>query len=170
MRMMAEGYTVRAVSGSMGVNEKTIYRWMETPDGKADLDRARAQRLRAFEDTVAPARQQLKSLALRAVQVLAEQLESGDEDVASKAARTILDRVGLPRAERVEVSVAQRNLSALSDDELRLYDALNEKALSAGASSAGATSSGGVGGVGGGEGGDGDRGEVVEGDGEVVEG
>lgn len=160
--MLAEGLTVVSVAERLGCSRMTVADWRDSPDGAAELARATAERRREFEDTVAPARAKLKNLAMRAVEVLATQLESTNADVASKAARTILDRVGLPRAERVEVSVAQRNLSALSDDELRIYDALNEKALSAGVSGVG---------TGGGEG---DRGggseDVVEGDGEVVEG
>lgn len=166
--MLAEGLTVVSVAERLGCSRMTVADWRDSPDGAAELARATAERRREFEDTVAPARAKLKHLAMRAVEVLATQLESTNADVASKAARTILDRVGLPRAERVEVSVAQRNLSALSDDELRIYDALNEKALSAGVSSAGATSSGVSGvGTGGGEGGGSE--DVVEGDGEVVE-
>lgn len=129
MRLLSEGLTARAAAAQIGVNEDTIKAWRESPEGKAELEAAQRVRARVFEDTVAHARTRLKSLAERAVEVLAEQLESGDEDTAGKAAKTILDRVGLPRTERLELSAERLNLSALSDDELRVYEMLRRKAL-----------------------------------------
>ena len=135
MRLLAEGHSVRSAAALVDVNEATVHRWRQSDEGKAELEAAQRVRARVFEDTVAHARTRLKSLAERAVEVLAEQLESGDEDTAGKAAKTILDRVGLPRTERLELSAERLNLSALSDDELRVYEMLRRKAL-AGAESA----------------------------------
>ena len=129
MRLLAEGHSVRSAAALVDVNEATVHRWRQSDEGKAELEAAQRVRARVFEDTVAHARTRLKSLAERAVEVLAEQLESGDEDTAGKAAKTILDRVGLPRTERLELGAERLNLSALSDDELRVYEMLRRKAL-----------------------------------------
>ena len=129
MRLMAEGVLTMDIANTLGVSERTVNLWKNSEDGKAELEHARERTARVFEDTVAHARTRLKSLAERAVEVLAEQLESGDEDTAGKAAKTILDRVGLPRTERLELSAERLNLSALSDDELRVYEMLRRKAL-----------------------------------------
>ena len=126
---MAEGVLTMDIANTLGVSERTVNLWKNSEDGKAELEHARERTARVFEDTVALARTRLKSLAERAVEVLAEQLESGDEDTAGKAAKTILDRVGLPRTERLELSAERLNLSALSDDELRVYEMLRRKAL-----------------------------------------
>ena len=129
MGLLSEGYTVSSVAENLGLSRQTVTVWRDSPEGKALLSAACADRDREFRDTVTEARARLKSLAERAVEVLAEQLESGDEDTAGKAAKTILDRVGLPRTERLELGAERLNLSALSDDELRVYEMLRRKAL-----------------------------------------
>jgi transposase-like protein len=129
MGLLSDGYTVSSVAENLGLSRQTVTVWRDSPEGKALLEAACADRDREFRDTVTEARSKLKSLARRAVEVLEDQLESGDEDTAGKAAKTILDRVGLPRTERLELSAERLNLSALSDDELRVYEMLRRKAL-----------------------------------------
>lgn len=129
MGLLSDGYTVSSVAENLGLSRQTVTVWRDSPEGKALLSAACADRDREFRDTVTEARSKLKSLARRAVEVLEDQLNSGDEDTAGKAARTILDRVGLPRTERHEVVPVQEDLSKLSDDEVEMLRVIRAKMI-----------------------------------------
>lgn len=129
MRLLAEGHSVRSVAAMVNVNEATVHRWRQSDEGKTELEKAQAVRDQVFRDTVAEARAELKSLAQRAVRALAEDLDSGDPELRHKAARTILDRVGLPRTERHEVVPVQEDLSRLSDDEVEMLRVIRAKMI-----------------------------------------
>lgn len=76
------------------------------------------------------ARARLGAVAARAADVLAAHLDDPDPAVASAAARTILDRVGVPRTERVETADVEHDFSALSPEERAQLRALLTKAES----------------------------------------
>lgn len=127
MKLLAEGFTATSIAERLNVSRRVVMAWRDSPEGAEDLAQARAEREQEFRDTFKEARDKLKSLSLRAVEVLAKQLDSGDEDVAGKAARTVLDRVGLPRTERHELVPQREDLSRLSDDEVEALRALRAK-------------------------------------------
>ena len=129
MRLLAEGFNVSAVAEQVGVNRNTVMAWRASEGGKAELEAARAAQAEVYRDTVAEARAELKSLAQRAVRALAEDLDSGDAELRHKAARTILDRVGLPRTERHEVVPVQEDLSKLSDEEVEMLRVIRAKMI-----------------------------------------
>lgn len=129
MRLLAEGYQVTAVGEQLGVDRKTVERWRDSPEGARELAAARAARAAAFANAAEDARRILREATAKAAQVLVEQLDAQDPETRSLAARTILDRVGVPRTERVEAVVAPAaDLSRLTDDELAQYEALRAKA------------------------------------------
>lgn len=127
MELLSEGYAIQSVADALGVTRQTIYEWRDSPTGQDALKAARAERSQAFRDTVNEARSELKSLALRAVRVLGEDLVSEDPEVRQRAAKTVLDRVGLPRTERHELVPQREDLSRLSDDEVEALRALRAK-------------------------------------------
>ena len=66
----------------------------------------------------------LRAAAERAAAVLVAQLEDSDPAVSSAAARTLLDRVGVPRAEVVQTAPSPLDLSGLSAAELDSLEGL----------------------------------------------
>jgi transposase len=129
MRLLAEGLRVLDVAEQLGVDEKTVRRWRDSPEGAKELAAAREARAATFANAAEDARRVLREATARAAQVLVEQLDESDPAARSLAARTILDRVGVPRTERVEAVVAPAaDLSRLTDDELAQYEALRAKA------------------------------------------
>lgn len=127
MRLLVEGHSLASVAELVGASRPTVRAWRESPEGQRMLRAAREECDREFKDSTSEARELLKSLARRAVQVLEEDLDSEDADIRHKAARTVLDRVGLPRTERVETITRAEDLSKLSDDELETLRAIRAK-------------------------------------------
>lgn len=122
--LLAQGRGVGEVASALGVDERTVSRWRDTPEGRERLATAQAERERERKaadeerrNTVTEARVRLHQLALRAV----EQLEGalGDDDVQARlrAAREVLDRAGVPRTERVESGPAEVDMSKLTAEE-----------------------------------------------------
>jgi hypothetical protein len=129
MRLLAEGFQVLAVAEQLSVDRATVLRWRDSPEGARELAAARSARAASFANAAEDARRILREATAKAAQVLVEQLDDDDPAARSLAARTILDRVGVPRTERVEAVVAPaRDLSKLTDDELAQLEALRAKA------------------------------------------
>lgn len=129
MRLLAEGYQVTAVAETVAVDERTVRRWRDSPEGQRELAVAREARAAAFAASAEEARRVLREAAVPAAMVLAEQLGATDPEVANRAARAILDRIGVPRTERVETAATgTEDLGRLSDEELATYEALQRKA------------------------------------------
>lgn len=122
-RLHAEGIPVAEIGRRLGVARETVSRWVHHRAAEA-VAVAKQERAQAFEDSVAPARAALKASALRAAEVLVAQLGSSDPAVAASAARTLLDRVGVPRAEVVQTSPAPVDLSGLDLEELERLEGL----------------------------------------------
>ena len=68
----------------VGVNRKTIYRWMDDPAFRDEYDRQR--------DAVAKyARYSMRALLLKALSIQAERLDSDDPKERARAAKEIID-------------------------------------------------------------------------------
>ena len=132
MRRLAEGELMASVARALGVRENTIRDWRDSPEGQRELAAARKAREASFADAVEGARRIVRENLERAAQVLADQLGHPDPGVCSLAARTLLDRGGVPRTERVETQAkTDEVLEQLTDDELATYEALKKKARKA---------------------------------------
>lgn len=127
MRLLAEGFTLTSVAATLDVDRGTVREWRDSPAGQAELAAARKAREAAFADAAEDARRVLRAAAPRAAQELVDQLDDRDPAVRSLAARTLLDRVGVPRTQRIEQVPGQEDTSALSDDELAAYEAAKRK-------------------------------------------
>lgn len=110
----------------MGVSRQTASEWRNHRAVEA-VEQERAARAAEFKDSVASAREKLKAGADRAAEVLVAQLENTDPSVAAAAARTLLDRVGVPRAEVLVQETGLPDLSALTDEELDAWEKLAKK-------------------------------------------
>lgn len=127
MRLLVEGWTVTAVSKDLGITRHTVRAWRESPEGAAAYAEAKKARDAATQSAADEARQVLKAGAVIAAQALVAAAQRGPLAERIRAASTILDRVGVPRTERIESVEAPVDLSALSDDELAAYEKLSEK-------------------------------------------
>ena len=129
MALLAEGFTITAVAAEMKVKRDTIVRWRDTVEGQRALAKHRAERVEALKGTADKAREILESGATAAAETLIELVASGAAKDRIRAAATLLDRIGVPRTERVEATVGtDEDLTALTDDELREYERLITKA------------------------------------------
>jgi transcriptional regulator with XRE-family HTH domain len=118
---------VSEIARRLGVARETVSRWLNHTAVEA-VEAEKEARAQEFKDSVAAAREKLKAGAARAAEVLVNQLEAGDPAVAAAAARTLLDRVGVPRAEVVHSGEVPLDLSGLTDAELADFERLTRKA------------------------------------------
>ena len=129
MKLLAEGFTLTSVAANLGVDRCTVREWRDSPQGQAELAAARKAREAAFADAVADAHRIVREALPRALQVIVDQLDHPDPAVASLAARTLADRGGVPRAQRIESTPeSDIDLSQLSNAEFEQFRALRAKA------------------------------------------
>lgn len=130
LRLLAEGYTVAAAARAVKTRENTVRDWRDSPDGQRLLAEARAQRAADIANAVARARQLLEDNAVLAAQALVDNLKSSAPSVRTGAARTLLDRIGIPVVREVKASVTSTglDLSKLSTAEVLELDRIMEKA------------------------------------------
>ena len=120
MRLLATGFTITAVSKQLKVGRGPVVAWRESPDGKAEFTAFLKERDKQLREAADGALRILRDGADKAARVLVEQLGDRDPSVRSLAARTLLDRVGVPRTERIETAPAPIDTSGLSDEELEV--------------------------------------------------
>lgn len=128
MALLAEGYSVTAVAAEMKVKRETVIRWRETVDGQKALAKHRASRTEALKGTADRARAILEAGAIQAAETLVELVGTGPSKDRIRASATLLDRIGVPRTERLEVEAPGEDLTALTDDELAELERLRAKA------------------------------------------
>ena len=76
--------SVSETADLIGVNRKTVYRWMDDPTFREEYDRQR--------DAVANfARSSMRALMLKALSIQAERLDSDDPKERARAAKEIID-------------------------------------------------------------------------------
>ena len=92
MPYIAANPSMTEAAKAAGISRVTLYRWMQDPSFRAELERIR-------RDAVDLAYAELRGLALKSVTAIAELLEDPDPRVRSMAARTALYNVA--RAEEV---------------------------------------------------------------------
>lgn len=127
--LVASGETVRAAAKTLGTDAGDLGEWLRTECGSAALERYKQQHASAMAPTMAESRELLKAGALASVHALLDTVRSSKGLARIKAAEAILDRVGLPRVQKVEGTVAPAlDLSKLSDDELEQLSELTAKA------------------------------------------
>lgn len=129
MRLLADGMQVSAVAEKIGVDRRTVRVWRDSDEGQIELRRARDARADLFRDAAEDARKIIRESLAKAAQVLADDLDSEDAEVRNRSARTLLDRGGVPRTERVEtVTTSEMDLSQLTDDEVKELQRIKSKA------------------------------------------
>ena len=92
MPYIAANPSMTEAAKAAGISRVTLYRWMQDPSFRAELERIR-------RDAVDLAYAELRGLALKSVTAIAELLEDPDPRVRAIAARTALYNVA--RAEEV---------------------------------------------------------------------
>lgn len=130
MRLLAEGNTVSFVAQTVRVKRDTVASWRDSIEGQKMLAEARAARAADIANAVARARQLLEDNAVLAAQTLVDNLKSSAPSVRTGAARTLLDRIGIPVVREVKASVTSSglDLSKLSTAEVLELDRLTQKA------------------------------------------
>lgn len=127
MRLLAEGFTLTAVAAQLKVRLNTVREWRDSPAGQSELVAARRAREATFADAAEDARRVLRENTTRAAQVVVDGLDDADPAVRSLSARTLLDRVGVPRVQRVENVETPPDLSGLTEQELEALAAIHAK-------------------------------------------
>lgn len=118
LELLSLGRQVSAVAQEFGVRRATVREWRDSPDGRAFLAAAREKRRASFAKAQALAESVLRDAAISAANALVEGLESTDPETRRRCAESILDRVGLPKSQRIEGKVERRfDLSGLSIEE-----------------------------------------------------
>ena len=102
------------------------------------LDAAREERASTFADSIEEARRILRDAAPLAARAVVSALDAPKEADAIRAAATLLDRVGVPRTERVEQVETETEVAGLTAEERAQLRALLMKAAGAGSGSPGA--------------------------------
>jgi len=121
--LLAEGLSVAEVARRVGVRRQTVSGWKNHHATEA-LAVERERRKAGMEDALQDARRELRDATHKAAKVLVTQLESSDPAVALAAAKTLLDRAGLPRVEVVQSETRPLDLSGLTEEELSQFEAL----------------------------------------------
>lgn len=128
--LVASGETVRKAAKTLGTDAGDLGEWLRSECGSAALERYKQEHAAAMAPTMNESRELLKAGALASVHALLDTVRTSKGLARIKAAEAILDRVGLPRVQKVEGTVAPAlDLSKLSDDEL---DKLTELTVKAG--------------------------------------
>ena len=128
MRLLVEGMPVGEVADALGVDRHTVAKWKNSPEGYQQLAAARKAREAVYRDVVADGVRKIREATDRAIDVLVEQLDHKDPEVRSLAARTLLDRGGIPRTQRIEnANGTGFDWSKLSPEELRAARELQRK-------------------------------------------
>jgi hypothetical protein len=127
--LLSEGFTVTYAAAEVGVRINTVRAWRDSDEGRRVLAAAREKKADALAGSVGSARQLLEDNALRAAHTIVDNLESPAPSVRNAAARTLLDRVGVPAVREVLMQAAAGpDLSKLTADELADLERLLEKA------------------------------------------
>ena len=118
--MLVEGMPVGEVADLLGVDRHTVSQWKNSPEGYRVMSDARKAREAVYRDVIADGVRKIREATDRAIDVLVEQLDHRDPEVRSLAARTLLDRGGIPRTLRTEnANGTGFDYSKLSPEELR---------------------------------------------------
>ena len=129
-KLVAGGERVATAARVVGTDKNDLGEWLRTECGQAALDRYAQEHAAAMTPTIDIGRELLRAGAFASVRALLEEVRAGKGLVRVRAAEAILDRVGLPRVQKVEGTLAPAfDLSKLTDEEL---DRLTEIAAKAG--------------------------------------
>lgn len=125
-RMLAEGGTLTDIAAELGVERHAVRKWRDSVEGQEYLRKLRAEREKQYEKIAEDARRGLRELALRAVSVLQDRMESEVPFEAVTAAKEVLDRVGVMRGEVLHIG-GQADFSKLTDEEFAALEAAHQK-------------------------------------------
>lgn len=127
--LVASGTPTAAAAKAVGTDKDAFAEWLRTECGSAALERYKQQHAAAMAPTIEASRELLRAGALASVIALLDTVRTGKRPERVRAAEAILDRVGLPRVQKVEGTVAPAlDLSKLSDEELEQLTELTAKA------------------------------------------
>lgn len=127
--LVASGETVRAAAKKLGTDAAALGEWLRSECGTEALERYKREHAAAMAPTMSESRELLKAGALASVHALLDTVRTSKGLARIKAAEAILDRVGLPKVQKVEGTVAPAlDYSQLSDEELDALGVLTAKA------------------------------------------
>jgi len=124
MRLLAEGVSVSETARRVGVVRTTVQRWRDTPAGAETLATATASVEQKFASALEETRAELLGALPEMGRKLVTIAREGDPSDALRAIGMAMDRVGLPRTQRIETPAIPMDTSTLSAEELDQLDAL----------------------------------------------
>jgi transposase-like protein len=126
-RLLAR-YSVSAVARDLGCNRSTVRAVRDRPEVQVQLAEARAAREAAHAAALDDARRILREGAPAAALAIVDATQHPDPHVRVRAARELLDRVGIPRVEEVQTrNLDAPDLAKLTDEELATWERLSAK-------------------------------------------
>ena len=128
---LAKGESVKAVAASLKVKRDTVASWRDSADGQRYLAEARTKRAADLANAARLAKQLLEDNATRAAQVLVDAMGSEAPTVRVMAARSLLDRVGVPVGREGRATITPGDgpdLSRLTTEQLVTFDELMRRA------------------------------------------
>ncbi len=108
---IAQGHTNRSAAKIAGLREETICRYKNDPEWAAGIEAIKLQRVRL----AAKGLSELLPLSIQRVQSVLSDPSASHRDVL-KAAEMVMDRAGIPRFERLELSGAVESPGAVTVD------------------------------------------------------
>lgn len=108
---VAQGHTNRSAAQVSGLREETICRYKSDPDWLAGIEAIKMQRVRL----AAKGLSELLPLSIQRIRTVLSDPSAAHRDVL-KAAEMVMDRAGIPRFERLELSGAVESPGAVTLD------------------------------------------------------
>lgn len=125
---LVEGWTVTATARALSVSRVTVRAVRDRPEVQVRMAEARAAREVSHAAALEDARRILREGAAGAALALVDATQHPDPQVRVRAARELLDRVGIPRVEEVQTrSLDAPDLAKLTDEELATWERLSVK-------------------------------------------
>jgi len=128
MRLLAEGITVAEVARRLSLHRRTVEKWRTTTDGAEVLAAAKVEVEQKFSSSLEAARAKLTDALFDMADKVILIAKEGEHADALRAIGMAMDRVGLPRTERIETPSTPMDTSKLSTEELEQLAVLLAKA------------------------------------------
>ncbi|APC41073.1 phBC6A51 family helix-turn-helix protein [Clostridium estertheticum] len=116
--MRAQGIDVVKIASTIGINRATFYNWEKSEEFAAEVDRCK-------QEFLTQSKNRISYLSIKAVRVLDEQMDSGDEKRSFDAASKILDK-SHSNATKIELSDGRDTKDNVPvdvlDEEIKEFD------------------------------------------------
>ncbi len=132
LALLGEGVTAAEAARRVGVHERTVRKWRDLEGSPLVIEEAAETRKAVFADSIEEARRILRAAAPDASRAIVGALGASKDADVIRAAATLLDRVGVPRTERVETIGGEVDYSHMTPEKRALLRELLAEAMGGG--------------------------------------